>query len=66
MSMFEQQSKYIAEHVQNARLVKLDGVDHLPWFACAEQVVAEVEEFVTGTRSAVAEERVPAVAGARS
>lgn len=58
MSMFEQQSRYLAEHLPNARLVKLDGVDHFPWFACADQVVSEVEEFVTGARSAVADERV--------
>ncbi len=58
MSMFEQQSRYLADHLPNARLVKLDGVDHFPWFAGAEQVVAEVEEFVTGARSAVVDERV--------
>jgi pimeloyl-ACP methyl ester carboxylesterase/class 3 adenylate cyclase len=58
MSMFEQQCKYLAEHLPNARLVKLDGVDHFPWFAYADQIVSEVEEFVTGTRSAVVDERV--------
>jgi class 3 adenylate cyclase len=58
MSMFEQQSKYLAEHLPNARLVTLDGVDHFPWFAGVDQVVSEVEEFVTGSRSAVADERV--------
>lgn len=58
MSMFEQQSRYLTEHIPNARLVKLDGVDHFPWFAGVERVVSEVEEFVTGTRSAVADERV--------
>src|SRR6185295_18004561 len=35
MSMFEQQNTYLAEHLPNARLVKLDGVDHFPWFAGA-------------------------------
>ncbi len=58
MSMFEQQSRYLAEHLPNARLVTLDGVDHFPWFADVDKVVSEVEEFVTGTRSAVADERV--------
>lgn len=57
-SMFEQQSTYLAEHVPNGRLVKLDAVDHFPWFAAVEQVVSEVEEFVTGARSAVVDERV--------
>jgi pimeloyl-ACP methyl ester carboxylesterase len=58
MSMFEQQSAYMAAHLPNARLVKLDGVDHFPWFAEVERVVSEVEEFVTGARSAVVDERV--------
>jgi pimeloyl-ACP methyl ester carboxylesterase/class 3 adenylate cyclase len=58
MSMFEQQCSYLAEHLPNARLIKLDGVDHFPWFAGAEQIVSEVEEFVTGVRSAVVDERV--------
>lgn len=58
MSMFEQQSAYMAAHLPNARLVKLDGVDHFPWFAEGERVVSEVEEFITGARSAVVDERV--------
>jgi pimeloyl-ACP methyl ester carboxylesterase/class 3 adenylate cyclase len=58
MSMFEQQSEYLAAHLPNARLVRLDGVDHFPWFSGPERVVAEVEEFVTGARSAVVDERV--------
>ena len=57
-SMFEQQSRYLAEHLPNARLVALDGVDHFPWFAGNDRIVAEVEEFLTGTRSAVANDRV--------
>jgi pimeloyl-ACP methyl ester carboxylesterase/class 3 adenylate cyclase len=58
MSMFEQQNTYLAEHLPNARLVKLDGVDHFPWFAGSDRIVSEVEEFVTGTRSLMADERV--------
>jgi class 3 adenylate cyclase len=57
-SMFEQQGKYLADHLPNARLVALDGIDHFPWFASKERIVAEVEEFVTGTRSEVADDRV--------
>jgi class 3 adenylate cyclase len=58
MSMFEQQSTYLAQHLPNARLVKLDGVDHFPWFAEFERVVSETEEFLTGARSAITDERV--------
>jgi len=57
-SMFEQQSRYLVEHLPQARLVKLDGVDHYPWFAGAERVVAEVQEFLTGVRSSPVDERV--------
>jgi class 3 adenylate cyclase len=57
-SMFEHQSKYLAEHLPRARLVALDGIDHFPWFAGSDRIVAEVEEFVTGTRSAVSNDRV--------
>ena len=58
MSMFEQQSTYLAEHLPNARLLTIDGADHFPWFACVDEIVAEVEEFVTGARSAVVDERI--------
>ncbi len=57
-SMFEQQARYLAEHLPKARLVALDGIDHFPWFAGNDRIVAEVEEFVTGTRSAVANDRI--------
>jgi pimeloyl-ACP methyl ester carboxylesterase/plasmid stabilization system protein ParE len=57
-SMFEQQSGYLVEHLPEARLVKLDGVDHYPWFAGAERIVAEVQEFLTGVRSSPVDERV--------
>jgi len=56
--MFEHQSRYLAEHLPHARLVALAGIDHFPWFAGGDRIVAEVEEFVTGTRSAVADDRI--------
>jgi pimeloyl-ACP methyl ester carboxylesterase/class 3 adenylate cyclase len=58
MSMFEQQSEYLADTLPDARLGTLDGVDHFPWFADGEKVVSEVEELLTGARSAVRNERV--------
>src|SRR4029077_2487054 len=41
-----------------ARLVTLEGIDHFPWFAGNDRIVAEVEEFLTGARSVVANDRV--------
>jgi class 3 adenylate cyclase len=58
MSMFAEHGRYLADHLPDARLVAIEGVDHYPWFANADRVVSEVEEFVTGTRSAPAGERV--------
>jgi pimeloyl-ACP methyl ester carboxylesterase len=44
--------RYLAEHIPGARWVELDGEDHLPFVGDAEQVVAEIEEFLTGSRPA--------------
>lgn len=57
-SLFEDQSKYLAEHLPHARLVALDGIDHFPWFSGIERIAAEVEEFVTGAPAAVSTDRV--------
>jgi class 3 adenylate cyclase len=58
MSMFEQQSGYLAAHLPDARLVKLDGVDHFPWFAAPERIVSAVEEFLTGAHAGPVDDRV--------
>jgi len=55
---FVQQASYLADNLPHARLVTMEGVDHFPWFAGADRIVAEVEEFVTGTRSVIAGNRV--------
>ena len=55
---FEQHGTYLAEHLPQARLVALEGVNHFPWFAGSDRIVAEVEEFVTGARSVIASDRV--------
>ena len=51
-------ARYMAEHMPNARLVELDGSDHLPWLGNSEEVLVEVEEFVAGTRTAQPVDRV--------
>jgi class 3 adenylate cyclase len=55
---FGQHGAYLAEHLPQARLVELEGVNHFPWFAGGDRIVAEVEEFVTGARSVIASNRV--------
>jgi class 3 adenylate cyclase len=43
-------ARYMAERIPGAKLVELDGEDHLPWTEDSESVLTETEEFVTGTR----------------
>jgi len=51
------EGRYIAAHVPHARFIELDGEDHLPWIN-GDQVLDEVEEFLTGVRPVQAAERV--------
>jgi len=50
-------SRYIAEHVPGARLVEFDGVDSLISAGDAEEVLSEIEEFLTGGRAGAATQR---------
>ena len=40
----------LAARVHGARLVELDGVDHIPWVGDMKSVTGEIEEFLTGHR----------------
>jgi pimeloyl-ACP methyl ester carboxylesterase len=51
-------SRYMAERIPGAKLVELDGVDHLPWVGDRNATVEEVEEFLTGVRHAPEPTRV--------
>ena len=42
--------RYIAAHIPGARLVELDGEDHLPYYGDIEALNGEIEEFLTGSR----------------
>ncbi|HEX2128145.1 MAG TPA: adenylate/guanylate cyclase domain-containing protein [Solirubrobacterales bacterium] len=52
------QGRLIAELVPQARFVELPGRDHLPGAGDPEAVAGEIEEFVTGTRARLAQDRV--------
>jgi class 3 adenylate cyclase len=52
------EAEYLAEHIPGARLVELPGGDHLPWVGEPDAVLGEVEEFVTGVRTAPEPDRV--------
>jgi hypothetical protein len=51
-------ARYLAEHIEGARLVVLPGTDHFWWTEDVAQTLGEVEEFLTGTRSAPEADRV--------
>ncbi len=49
--------RYLAEHIPGARYVELAGIDHIPWIG-PNEILAEIQEFVTGTRPEVEVDRV--------
>ena len=50
--------RYVADHVPDAKLVELEGDDHLFWFSNPDEVVSELESFLVGIRSEQTYERV--------
>ena len=52
-----EQVHYVAEHLPDATLVELPGVDSLPMIGETEPMLAEIEECLTGKRSSVDAER---------
>jgi class 3 adenylate cyclase len=53
-----EQGRWLAEQIEGARFVQLEGRDHVPWFDVADQVIAETREFLTGFREAAEPEQV--------
>jgi class 3 adenylate cyclase len=51
-------SRYLAEHIPGAKMVELSGTDTLLFTGNQEELLAEVEEFLTGTRHAPDPERI--------
>jgi class 3 adenylate cyclase len=50
--------RWLAEHLPNAKLVELPGADHNVWYEGRDETVAEVREFLTGTRVVAEPDRV--------
>ncbi len=51
-------SRYMAGRIGGAKLVELQGIDHIPW-GCDRDVIAdEIEEFLTGARHGADSNRV--------
>jgi class 3 adenylate cyclase len=52
-----EEGRYIAERISGARFVEFPGEDHLPWID-SDEILDEVEEFLTGVRPRPAPSRV--------
>lgn len=50
--------RWLAENLPDARMVELDGDDHMPYFGDTETLLGEIEEFLTGARHQPEPERV--------
>ncbi len=50
--------RYLAEHIDGAKLVEVPGNDHFPWVGNADVILDEVEQFVTGGRRDAEPDRI--------
>ncbi|HKC19725.1 MAG TPA: adenylate/guanylate cyclase domain-containing protein [Candidatus Dormibacteraeota bacterium] len=44
------EARYIASRIPGARLELFAGADHVPWIGHTEEILGEIEEFLTGSR----------------
>jgi pimeloyl-ACP methyl ester carboxylesterase len=51
-------SRYLAENISGARYLELEGIDHELWAGDTEAVLGEIEEFITGVRTAPEPDRM--------
>ena len=45
-----EEGRFVASRIPGARYVELPGADHLPFVGDQEQILGEIEEFLTGVR----------------
>jgi pimeloyl-ACP methyl ester carboxylesterase len=53
-----EEGRWIAAQIPGARYVELPGIDHVPWVGNQDEVLDEIEEFLTGARPAPEPDRV--------
>lgn len=54
--------RYLAQHIPGAKYVELASGDHMWWVSHQDEILAEVQEFLTGTRPIVEADRFLATA----
>jgi pimeloyl-ACP methyl ester carboxylesterase len=47
-----QGGRYLADHIRGARLLEVDGPDHVPWLTDPDTITTAIEEFLTGSHAA--------------
>ncbi len=47
-----QEGRYLADHIPGARLLEVEGRDHVPWFTDPDRILNGIEEFLTGSHAA--------------
>ena len=50
--------RWLAEHLPDARLVELEGDDHIAWYEGRDELLGEIQEFLTGARAVLEPERI--------
>ena len=50
--------RHLAERIPGAKLVELQGADHVPYLSDADAILDEIEEFLTGVRHSPEADRV--------
>ena len=53
-----EEERWIASQIPGAKYVEFDGDDHVPWTGNTDELVDEVEEFLTGARRGALADRV--------
>ncbi|MEK7830336.1 MAG: alpha/beta fold hydrolase [Acidobacteriota bacterium] len=53
-----EEGRYLAENIPGAKFVELPGIDHLPFVGDQEEILDEIEEFLTGVRHSTEIDRV--------
>jgi len=54
--------RYLAERIPNAKYVELPSGDHMWWVSHQDEIIGEVQEFLTGARTSVESDRFLATA----
>jgi class 3 adenylate cyclase len=50
--------RYVASRIPGAKYVELEGKDHLPFVGDQDEILDEIEEFLTGARTGAGAERL--------